>query len=1275
MSTEPDLSDRTSPLMTQNAAAPWSLALGAAFEANEFDIAGLADLPTDADTLCAGLRDAYAWASTSGTLRGGNQLARAMFVLIRVAQEDYGAEGAASLWPHFSARMRDALPPGKRPYAGWCLSPQQQAEVGDWFRRGLKHFGYCVPRDQGRIHVDPIVFHAGVPHHSLPGLVRVIADACADFGEAASEFEPAAIADVVAGDDPRLHRNIARMLRSRMRGVSQLWGAIARVVYAWRTRGEAEEEFRQLPASLDAVAVRRALADLDRSPSRVQVRPAAPLPVLRYDPYTGSVRVWVPEGQATDWRITAGRKPIPVVWDRLPAGLSAQTLGPLSETVAVSRDAGGVLTSRQFTVRPSRWPGLWFRASTGLLEQGATIDASGLEPGRWFVLFEGSPDGADPSARRPLDWAFFPGGRGWTAWEVEVPPRDEQTTQLVWRVGTNEFVVELARRPGPRLAVSAASAEATGPQGERFLVYASAPCVTLERDRPVDAVIVRRCAQPSPVGLVLLPGKPTRLPADRAGVYRLQERHGFGRRLLDFAVIPRFASEGPAERAETNTVVLTVRAAADAGKLDPAVSVGPGTWRLSADTVEPMLRAAWRWAEPGVGDLEFAWPVRGLRWRVLGLGADLARWTRSAIEIKKQEVAAADARLELNIPTPDLCVNGGPPVALDPTPYGHAGTLDLMPHLPTEFVRLTTGGADFDAVYFSLRPLLDALSAELVGSQVRVRWKPAAVRPGTVLLAWNPVEPDAAPAVLPLDAGQAGRGEAQFDRGRLPVGEFLSITLATPRTAGFSSAPSYQWAVQTRDLRSPVCRLLVCRPARPQGAPDPEQEWADVAHQVLVGLENNLPPDVAAVMARLQSLAGLPWTSIRRFARAIWIRFGTRAEFVTAALRALLNERAADIAEPITEDWVRRFLEWLREGFHLGWSPAQRREADTVARNPAEVYPLGYFADLEQLGYTAGAVLATERAGVGSAQSVIESLKSAARRVVDYHAACDLPWPGLVLPWRVRQAEVYTPGDVVRKVRFEKVYGEENLTAEQFAVELGYEDLAIDASAVDDRPARELRSMQTFELNWEIDRREWVMERRWSEDASAPRVPRRFRPDGFRVHCPAAVELGRRLELRQRLVRWGALGHAPPAAVGDLPGKIEAVLRAEPATGPLHADIFTPPRVDAFALDARRFTILGGPKAIHRQSAEAIPPVVLWAWGLAWIDRLAARRGGARFFESGGPLAGLRSAVLTALATALESHPDLMRRCLACADFMARCLIDGGIGMAARFSPSRKANG
>lgn len=1207
------------------------------FRENEFDLAGLADLPllgqAEFDKLLHRIHD-YAFYDR---FVDDEKLAEVLYALLRLAQDEY-EEG------NFWGRLGDRL--------GRAVDGRVQGCLGDLFQRALKRFGYPVPRcHRGHAWLTPILMHAGVPRTSIPLFVRFVhqyADVCEDLD--ALELERLAGAEGV-----QLHRNVKRLLASRTEGAVQLWKAIARVVVAWPSPERVAEELGRLPLSVDPDAIRTALESLDYRPDVVK---RDPVPRLRYDATTGDVRLWVP-GEGSRWSVGDDELKL-TSWEPDGAGCSAEVIRPLPDEFTVTGPDRKRLT---FRCQPDDWPGLWFRASNGFLKPGDDVECDGLEPGRWLTVFHGTPDG-EVAAGRQLNWKFLKGGQEWTAWEVDVPPRTPGRERLVWRAGARTFSVPLARRPSPRLELQSPALAVARCEGLDVLVFDAPPTVVTSRERGVAVHLVRR-SDGRWVGLKsfeLPRDRPVRLPLEAPGVYQVRESRNVGRVLLDFAVLPRFRQVADGIDARFERAVWVVAADASLGEFRPEGEtqgdyprvqlLSPNEWRVESSTIEPFQSLVWKWKDSQSPPLHLARPVEGLRWRIKGLSPETSRWTRSPIVLDPRQVLAnAEAvRIEVHAPrTETLLINGVPAEKTVDGPTGQTLIRELAAYVPVEHVELGFQAREYPAVFLAHRPLVERFSAEADEETVVVTWRPGQP-PGTVLQAWDPLSPNDAPITIPLTPEQLKEPGEWIGRwSELTGSPYVSLTMARRVAIKLGSRGSYKTAVAASGVDRAVA-AIIARPGTRGGV----SPWARFAHDLVAQFRSGGTEDHKRVARGLTQLDQGGQIELRAI-------LGFHAELLKMEVQAH-QEGARILASKAIRDFLaadhtwRRLLkprlqagqgnnrlavELLGMGIHAGWAAENSNEF----REFFPAYPLGYFSDIRR---------------VSTPGRASPSRTEAARRLASFHEHWDLPAPSLALAWRWGRPHFRKdgPGGCLT---FEAIAGaNEAPNAHRLPVELGVADCIVDLTDVWSRERRvaakpSTYSARQYRLEWHAGHgSSWTYRRYY---------PERSRRVGAVVHSTCSplyfadcdpLALAKRLKVRRRLVRWGLAVEIQESDRDAFQGVTgcDDQLRSHPRCGVLLAQYLDPPKlVDVAVPDMR---IIPGPSLI--------------AWRLAWLDRLSAAERG-RTPHGVDMRAGMDElAFLRMLGTAVSRWPDLMTRCLALAEFLRWTLCEGGVGIAFKFA-------
>src|SRR5262249_752044 len=162
------------------------------------------------------------------------------------------------------------------------------------------------------------------------------------------------------------------------------------------------------------------------------------------------------------------------------------------------------------------------------------------------------------------------------------------------------------------------------------------------------------------------------------------------------------------------------------------------------------LNVRWTWSDGAFPDLLFSWPVRGLRWRIQGMGDELASWSRQMLQIDRRRIPATDAQLEIHLPaTSPPYINGiSLTDQLQDGPCGQRALLGLMRFHQADVIRLMERGDTHEVVLLLQNPVLDRFAVEADGESVVVRWAPVQQSERLVLLAWNGLRPQSAPSVI-----------------------------------------------------------------------------------------------------------------------------------------------------------------------------------------------------------------------------------------------------------------------------------------------------------------------------------------------------------------------------------------------------------------------------------------------------------------------------------------------------------------------------------------------
>lgn len=1087
-----------------------------------------------------------------------------------------------------------------------------------------------------------------------------------------------------------LHRNVERLLSSNLQGAAQLWGCLARVVLAWKTLGDCSDELQQLPLALDPDEVRAALPSESETPRVAR----AALPQLRYDPETGEIRLTFPGDGSTEWRVSSDRRPIELSWSRTHLGKTAEFNRPLPQEIFVepTNPNGGI--GRVFTPYPSEWPGFWFHAHNGNLEDGQAIDASGLSSGRWYVVFEGTPSKCSVPfvAQIQLKWSWFNGNQDWTAWEVEVPTRTASQTHLEWFVGDNCFRVPLAQRPGPRVEfVDPPEAKAATPDGNRLDVYAAAPTVILRRELPISLQLLRESTDSVAVisRIDLKPETATRLPVSQAGVYQLRESRGVGRTLLRFAIVPELKVRGP--ECDAKNLNATVRFSADGttGQIaddgDFALTNDGRHWTIRSTTVEPVLRVRWCWSSDDIPNLTFSWPLEALRWRITHAGDAYSGWTREPLFISPRTVAESDAQLEIQAPAgSDLLINGETYTGkLQASPSGSTSVLSLLSY--GETVELENEGQRYAAVFQSERPLIDSLQGDSDTESLIVTWQSTARQAEIVVVAWDAYDVLSSPKVFTLSASELESREWAADCDDLPGKEWTSISLA--RSAGGFFQKVLHLAARRSETLEPVSLLLNRSTGEVRLSVGRPATWPEFLHYISLTRLNRSAFECETITTLLLDLV-------------------STNEFDLASAIRLLADLDRQLAEPSTNDrdrnWaqviyravlaiVRRvcrdtpslalsgndapevFVSLLRLGIPVGRFYPFRWIATGQLPNDTFAYPLTHIRDLWLLG-TGRTLLEhhLKQCGESLPERFDEMQSQAASRVLDFHEKFDLPSISAFLPLNRRTATTAITDRGHRHSFALPPLPTSIESPEELCEVLGFDDKALDCQATCDDQffdthsrcsqangsrgrGRSMSSPSGYSLYWSVDENRWAIE---TLNLSPPTCCY-TNTQPLVVEPIPARELANTTVL-ESLATWAHKESLTPEQVAAFKflDRYKDILVADPTSGPLHAEIFKPAESETKELFGRMVQV---------ETRAGLPPLAMIAWQLAWIDRISAWEGNNAVFEQSDDKSAIQREFLSTLAVAIAQWPKLMQRTFALAELVYWTLYRGGIGAAARF--------
>jgi hypothetical protein len=1264
----------------------------AALRDNEFDIVGLADFVPDEDSVNRWLRSLYAIVNHQREPDPSDRtlLAHVLLGMVTVARHEYATDGVQEYWPFLFDRIRRAVFADPEQHLSERFSGQKnQRLLGEWFRTALEKFNYSIP-SEGNRNLAPLLFHSGIPKTSLAGALRVIAAACETYGPQATSLPDDIRRLLVQNYQSDLQANVKRLLESRLLGANQLWACLSRVVHAWQTGGDCSLELQQLPLALDPDEVREAL------PIQSSISRAAriELPVLRFDPETGEVRLTIPYGTGSDWSILSGRTAVEVFWTQTHIGWTAEFRRPLPESLTVSHNDCDAGVSRLFETRSELWPGHWFHSHNGNLEDGRVIDANGIQPGRWFVLFQGTPTFCSiPYARQVrLQWNWLAGSTDWTAWEILIPPRTATRTELEWRVGTNSFSVPLARRPSARVEVVSDSVGcATTADGQEVQVFRDAPDVRLRQDKPREMLLLTEGRESLSIvrRLTLLPEQSLQMPVNQPGVYQLRERRGVGRTLLRFALLPEVEVEGPDVDRKSGIGCVCLKSQEEIGAFSTtgghSIVATKGWYTHEFSTVEPVVELKWRWNSVDAPHLSFRWPIEGVRWRVLGLSEELATWTREPLVISPSRITKNDVEFEVQYPCgAELLVNDKYNSAkTQPGPSGTALRLPLFAYKGAEGIFLNVEGEDYSAILFSDRPLISSLTGLADDKSVLIEWTSQAPLTGCSLVVWDACDVLSEPVLVPLTAEQIAGSYTEVPFSVLPDAEVFAASLL--RSVGGMIRKIHHFAASGKDELKPVGLCINRKTGRSHSADEQPQSWDQFLFQASLqrrfGKGNFQGWAVASLKAlHTDGAFSLPLALklckiLQAYINKEGLREGDR--FWAQSLNgALLSQIRAGHKDNLFDVFGSNEPALLTDLLDLGIPAGQEfplKSIGIAATNGYDfAYPFEYLRDLWLVSVCRNqdAFRETERPEFPEAFDELQ--RKAATRILQFHDEWTLPSPFFFLPLARPTATIQRSSCGHRHEFALPPVSDGRDRGERFQELLGLLDCAIDCDGTSEdqyfqvhrrtegvsrgRPPQMPHAVRPriYSLFWASNVSRWQVDRNDHVERRVLRCYTDFQPLVTKEW--SAAEMARSFDLHDLLKRW-ADGHSVPRDENfEFLESLSDKLKDDLVSGKLHREVLRP---------AQKETMLCFGSPVEVEAVSAVPRVSAICWQMAWIERLSARQGSGQFF---GDSEQSSIEFQKALSKSLRLWPKLMRRCLSLAEMLIWTLYGGGIGVAAKFA-------
>lgn len=1273
--------DKSAPMIPEeNRINPDVEDLVVAVELNDFDIVGLAEFPEDDDDLrLLALRELWDIVRRETPPQASDQerLALVLFGMTRVAQEHYAEDGHQTYWPQLFEEIEQSVwAESCRPRTEPIRTQPRQELLGEWYLLALRVFGYAFPAE-GQKYLGPIVFHSGVPRTSLDALLDAVATGVTRYGVNAVALPTELRGSIV--DKPGIHINLRRLLDSDLLAAEQVWASLSRVFLAASCGEDYETLLRQLPTVIDLERVRSRLLCVSKGVARKSA--SALIPRVRYCVDSGEVRVFTT--READYRLTdaSGEDLHYCEWQEVMTGRSALCSQPFPEQFRVSCDAGDA-PSLSVTTRPESWPGIWFRASNGLIEHGKVVDANGLRPGRWFALIEGTPESwSDPDAHRvQLSWSSW---SRWTAWEVNVPSADHEHEEVTCVVGGRRFALPISRRVGPGLErLTSPLAVARNQNGEEVDVYAEAPAYRLTRKRPIAAVLSRLLGGAlATVGRLELGDGEEWRPSDlQPGTYQLHEARGLGRLLAQFAILPDAQFGSP----EYEDDCATVRCVAETslGNFNPCGrTIERSRGVFGCTTESPSLDLVWHWSDGGEADsLDFSWPLAGLRWRVLGNNGEVKDWTRDTVIISPKWVREHSAILEVQGPAGDririndrtydppsrhLSPSWGPPaLKLHGFTGGGGGQVEVAVSEDSQYL----------ATLITNRPQVTDVSCEFADKLMCVKWQGTVSTSQVELLVWSPLDPTIPPQRIDVTEEDSEEREVLFEVSTLPIRSRYAVAICHKVKGGFAKRNRSVLAADASCPDEPAA-FWVPSDFEVDGLAEETAEaaidWLLDATTLAIDEGPRGEKTEQSLMAQLsrQSGSAVALAVIDRCQFSLKAD-GIHPDLLKAAWGVVLRSLSSDpldIADRVSEQGIagRLTLAALQDGVDLGATAPSRwlgRKVDLRAWSAP--YPFELVRDLHLVSRSDELRLEA-REGFEAADRVRRTLSA-------------LGLEALVRLFPMSNGPLRTaPDSAPVSHEFDPQLVVDG-SAEMWTGLLGQDELGVDAFATHrdhywsnphasrdgvwlSPEARRHRLQHTrrqdpeYSLFWEPSTGCWHVDRFGSGGDS-------YRAEiggPMLVKLPTTEKLVESCSLRDVLKHAAELDGPTDVDVDPvLASRLDEMLLREASSRSLHRCLLEQP-------EFVQVDVLGS--TVSRRNENALPFRSRIAWTLAWTER---SRFGVRGDLPEGvvdAVGGDRESFTRLLGEVCEAWPQLMHRALTVAEFLIWTVFRGGVGVAARF--------
>ena len=610
-----------------------------------------------------------------------------------------------------------------------------------------------------------------------------------------------------------------------------------------------------------------------------------------------------------------------------------------------------------------------------------------------------------------------------------------------------------------------------------------------------------------------------------------------------------------------------------------------GWYTHEFSTVEPVAEVTWRWNAVDAPALSFRWPIEGVRWRVLGLSDELAKWTREPMVISPGRITKNDVEIEIQYPCgAELLVNGIYNSAkTQQGPSGTAFRLPLFAYKGAEGVFLNVDGEEHSAILFSDRPLLKSLELIADDDSMLIEWTAVAPLTGCSLVFWNASDVLSELAIVALTDEQIRGSHAEVYFTELPDAEVVAVSLL--RSVGGMLKKIQNFAAYGEDELQPAGLCVNLETGESHSADRQPQSWDQFLFQTSLQRRfgnTNFEAWATGALEALQAngefsiplglkLCKTLQTYLNREKLRESDRFWTQSlhDALLSQIRAANND---DLLDAFGSDQPDLLTDLLELGIPAGQA-SPSKAISGGAPNPCHcAYPLEYLRDLWLVSVCRNQNSSRDAEPLEFPEDFGALQEKAAARILQFHDEYKLPSPFLFLPL-ARPTATIQRSSCGHKHEFAlPPVSAGRDRGEHFQELLGLLDCPIECGATSDdqffqvhrrvertslgRPSQVIPAFvqKPYSLYWASD------ESRWQVDRHSRKPPlccySDFQPVVAREWT--ASEIAKSLDVRELLNRW-ARGLAVPRH--EFFGVLEShsdKLKRDLVSGKLHQEVLRP---------------------------------------------------------------------------------------------------------------------